>query len=309
MEKVENLFELLEALSDVRFLRERLSFYGGTCLNFAYFDGVPRLSVDLDFNFRTSPGSHWQDDRPEVDEHLKRVFGDLGYDLDPEEGDLNLDVSYPKTSFILQYRRETGGFDTIEIEVGYQRRVPFLEDDQLVTVEDPFGGRTAEVLAPSREELFANKFCTMLYRGDRANPRDVFDVYTIADLEFDRDRFRTLAILDSLTRPEPKHTRLHEMDPGRFLEDAPIDDRLRNLLRDRQPPDDLLERVTDFSTRILDSLTLEEIEVIDAFHDAGGMEFDRLEHSDRFHPQVTEHPNLLRSLEEMGHVDEPSSEV
>lgn len=309
LEKVGKLFEILDAISDVRYLRERLSFYGGTCLNFAYFEGIPRLSVDLDFNYRNRHASPWEEDWETIDEKFKRIFSDLGYDMDPDEGDLVIDPSDPKKGLILSYERESGGFGQIEIEIGYLRRIPLFRDDDRVDVLNPFNGRTIEIMAPIKEELFANKFCTMLYRGDRANPRDIFDVYTISGLDFDVDRFRSLAILDSLTRPEPKHPRLHEVDPREFLSDAPIDDRLRNLLRDRQPPDDLLERVTGFTTRIVDSLTTTEVEVIDAFHDTGEMEFEQLEYSSQFHPQITQHPNLLWSLREMGHVEDPSSDV
>ncbi len=54
IEKVLRISDLLEDISNVKFLQKRLSLYGGTALNFIYFQDVPRLSVDLDFNYRHS---------------------------------------------------------------------------------------------------------------------------------------------------------------------------------------------------------------------------------------------------------------
>lgn len=300
LEKVERLFEILESLSAVRFLRERLAFYGGTCLNFAYFEGVPRLSVDLDFNYRARDGTPWQDDWLPIDEHFKEVFYDLGY----EEEDLKIHPNGPLKRLILEYERKSGGLDKVEVEIGYLRRMPLLAEDTVIPVTNPLTGNHCKVTAPFPEELFANKFCTMLYRGDQVSPRDVFDVYTISKLDYDHDAFRTLAILDSLTRPEPKHPRLHTVDIEDTLNRVSIDDQLKDLLRNRKPPPELLSRVSAFSDEILDALTDGEVAVIDAFHDEGRMEFDELHASNQLHPEITRHPGLLFSLKQMGfHVD------
>lgn len=297
LEKVERLFEILESISQVRFLRERLSFYGGTCLNFAYFDGVPRLSVDLDFNYRHRSDEPWQEERDRIDEHLKRVLYDLGY----EEDDLYIQASYPLTRMVLEYERSSGGIDSVEIETGYQRRIPFLDEDAKVEVQKPLTSETCTVTAPQPEELFSNKFCTMLYRTDPASPRDVFDIYTIAQREFDDERFRTLAVLDSLTRANGDNPRLHSVQVEQVLANVDIDDRLRNLLRNRDPPSDLRPRARAFSSTVIDSLTNEEIGVIDTFHDEGEMEFDRLPAFEHLHPNVTAHPALRFSLQKLGH--------
>lgn len=299
LEKVERLFEILESISQVRFLRERLAFYGGTCLNFAYFDGVPRLSVDLDFNYRHQGDRTWQDDRDRIDNQLKDVLYDIGYEYD----DINIQAFYPLTRMILQYPRSSGGLDSVEIEVGYQRRIPFLLQDAKIEVENPITGETCSVTAPQQEELFSNKFCTMLYRTDPASPRDVFDIYEISQLDFDPDRFRALAVLDSLTRARPDNHRLHSIPVGEVLTNVDIDDRLRNLLRNRDPPQDLRPRVTEFSGGVIGSLTGHEIGVIDAFYDAGEMRFQQLPASDDLHLRVREHPALLFSLHKLGHID------
>ncbi len=42
-EKIDRLCDLLESIAKSEFLKKRLSLYGGTALNFLYFD-QPRLS-------------------------------------------------------------------------------------------------------------------------------------------------------------------------------------------------------------------------------------------------------------------------
>lgn len=50
IEKACRISDLLEDISTVEFLRNRLSLYGGTALNFIYAQEILRLSIDLDFN-------------------------------------------------------------------------------------------------------------------------------------------------------------------------------------------------------------------------------------------------------------------
>ncbi len=59
VEKVLRISDFLEDISYVKFLRDRLSLYGGTALNFIHFEEVPRLSVDLDFNYRHIDEGDW----------------------------------------------------------------------------------------------------------------------------------------------------------------------------------------------------------------------------------------------------------
>ncbi len=80
VEKIYRLFDVLEQISKVKFLSDRLSFYGGTALNFIHYAEVPRLSVDLDFNYRhIDEGRDWGDVRTEIDGLLMRILSDIGY--------------------------------------------------------------------------------------------------------------------------------------------------------------------------------------------------------------------------------------
>jgi len=51
LEKVYRLLDLLEQLMKTSYLNERLVLKGGTAINLFCTDKLPRLSVDLDFNY------------------------------------------------------------------------------------------------------------------------------------------------------------------------------------------------------------------------------------------------------------------
>ena len=58
LEKVLLLLGILEQITSVPYLRKRLALKGGTALNLFSFKNLPRLSVDIDFNYI---GSHERD--------------------------------------------------------------------------------------------------------------------------------------------------------------------------------------------------------------------------------------------------------
>ena len=78
IEKMERLCDLLSAVQNADFLKERLSLYGGTALNFIYL-GQPRLSEDLDYNYRHIDEEDWGEVRDRIDDDLKWIINSLGY--------------------------------------------------------------------------------------------------------------------------------------------------------------------------------------------------------------------------------------
>jgi len=52
IEKIYRICDILQRISLVDYTKERLSLYGGTSLNFLHFKNIPRLSMDIDFNYR-----------------------------------------------------------------------------------------------------------------------------------------------------------------------------------------------------------------------------------------------------------------
>ena len=52
IEKITRISDILVRIGQDSLLRDALCLYGGTALNFLHFPETPRLSEDLDFNYR-----------------------------------------------------------------------------------------------------------------------------------------------------------------------------------------------------------------------------------------------------------------
>ena len=292
MEKACRISDLLEDVSAVKFLSDRLSLYGGTALTFIHSREMLRLSIDLDLNHRHVDSIDWGEVRKEIDGRLKGLLYRQGYG----EADVAINASYPLTRFTVKYVSASGPEDSFRIEIGYMRRTPILKADvraefRHIGTQDSF--RTT---APSKEELFANKWCTMLYRR---TARDVFDTYQIARMEFDADAFRKCAIIDSLTREPPK---LYEVNPEAISE-IPLDSSLKNLLQTEKLAEydfgKISERVAEFTRTHLQRLTDNEKSMIDQFWDRKVFAPRLIDPEGIFHARIAEYPAVLWTLEKL----------
>jgi predicted nucleotidyltransferase component of viral defense system len=290
VEKACRISDLMQRISQVPFLRDRLSLYGGTALAFVFFPEVYRLSIDIDFNYRHIGEEDWDLVRDQVDNDMKRVLYSLRY----EASNLSIDPSYPLGRITVDYISNAGLRDSFKVEVGYMRRIPILRNDQLSNYQHPAGGETFKVLTPRREELFANKWCTMLYRG---SSRDLFDIYKILELPMDGDVFKVCAVVDSLMRGA---TRLHEIDVNTILRGIPVDSALLNLLRrgrNEFSPSEAKERVTKFSERMLSDLTLDQINAINQFQDEAIFKPELIDKKGILNVGIKTHPMILRAIQ------------
>jgi len=84
---------------------------------------VPRLSIDLDLNYRHSGEKEWYEERDEIDAHLKRALNDMGYT------DISIQPSYPLTRMDVHYTNLMKAHDSFKIEIGYMRRMPVMRSD------------------------------------------------------------------------------------------------------------------------------------------------------------------------------------
>lgn len=299
LEKVSRISDLVERVYLVPFPSRRLAFYGGTCLNFVHMEDAPRLSLDLDFNFRDIQEGDWGEERDMVDDYLKRILEDIGYRV----ADIKIQATYPLTRFEVWYVTNSGGWDSFKVEIGYQRRLPLLPSDTSITWHHPFSGRGIEVLTPVREELFSNKVATLLYRfgyPDHLSGRDLFDVYTISHANFEKRSFMASFVIDSLTRPE---RRLDDITAELSIDHSVIEGHVEELIADGPPLSELSDAVSGFLKGLLDEVRRDWKKLIDDFF---------LRH--RFHPEGTvpadilnvrieDHPGILWSLERLKKVE------
>jgi predicted nucleotidyltransferase component of viral defense system len=75
IEKVCRISDILEDISAIPFLSQRLSLYGGTALNLIHFPQIPRLSADIDFNYRhIDEDRDWGNVRDQIDSSFKQIL-------------------------------------------------------------------------------------------------------------------------------------------------------------------------------------------------------------------------------------------
>jgi len=290
IEKVCRISDLLEDISSVKFLSDRLSLYGGTSLSFIYSREILRLSIDLDFNYRHTDAADWGEIREDIDKRLK----DLIYRQEYNKRDIAINASYPLTRFTVRYMNTFGSEDNFKIEIGYLRRTSILKTDSSAGFRHVGTQETFRTTTPMKEELFANKWCTLLYR---ATPRDLFDTYQITKMRFDHDIFRKCAIIDSLTHENP---RMHKIN-AELIAHIPIDSNLRNLLHTEKLPQydfaKMTREVKEFTESHLASITSNEIKAIDQFYDEKIFNPTLIDNTGLFHERIAEYPAILRTLQ------------
>lgn len=273
----------------MKFLSDRLSLYGGTAFTFIYSQEIMRLSVDIDFNYRHIDTADWGDTRKEIDQKIKTLLNKQGYN----KTNITINASYPLTRFTIKYVNTLGLEDQFKIEIGYMRRTPILKNDVLSDFRHIGTQETFKATTPIKEELFANKWCTLLYRK---TPRDLFDTHRITQIEFDRNIFRKCAIIDSLTRGKPK---LYTIDPD-SIRNIRIDSSLTNLLQTQKPLKinfaEITTQVTEFTQTQITNLTQNEITAIDEFVDQKTFNPALIDKTGIFHEKINQYPAVLWKL-------------
>jgi predicted nucleotidyltransferase component of viral defense system len=291
-EKVLRISDLLEDISAVKFLSDRLSLYGGTALTFIYLPQILRLSIDLDFNYRHIDTPDWGEVRKEIDEKLKEIIYRQKYN----EKAVAINASYPLTRFTIKYLNTLGSEDSVKIEIGYLRRTPIFKTDTSADFNHIGTQETFKVKTPQKEELFANKWCTLLYRK---TPRDLFDTYQITRMKINRENFRKCAVIDSLTHEKP---RIYQIDTG-FIEEIPIDSSLRNLLQTQNIQKynftEIARTVKEFTQTQLANITEDEKKAVDQFYDQKIFNPQLIDNTGLFHERIKEYPAVLRTLQKI----------
>lgn len=285
-EKIDRLCDLLDSIEGSEFLSNRLSLYGGTALNFLYLD-QPRLSEDIDFNYRHIDEEDWGEVRDRIDENLKWIIDSLGY----EDEQLNINPKHNQCRFHLSYTSERGIENDIKIEIGYMRRYPDLKEDTFKSFDHLTKGKRIEVMTPKKEELFANKFATMISRSKTyLNPRDIFDVHSISRERFDNRLFLELVTIEIIMMNMP-YSSLAKIE--KRLPEGEVSGEMEHLIRSEFLLEDILLEVTSFSKEIVDDLSSIGLDnAIDHFYETGDLDLENFEYKKKFHPQLQEHPQL-----------------
>lgn len=291
MEKVCRIGDVLARVSQIPFLLDRLSLYGGTALNFIHFSQPQRLSVDIDFNYRHQGEERdWGDIRGEIDDAYKQILYTQGYRAE----DIKIDASYPLSRFTINYVNHQGINDSFKIETGYMRRMPILDTDARMSFRHLGNDTRHTVMTPRTEEIYSNKWITLL---DRATPRDLYDVHVISEAEVNQTKLRKCGVLESLMSLDRPLT---DIDPGRVIHGIGVDEALRAVLRVHRPPDfeEIKARATQYSEALIDSLTINERRCIELFYSEKRFEPNLLELED-MNPGIRNHPAIKWALKQL----------
>lgn len=295
IEKIYRICDILQRISLVEYTKERLSLYGGTSLNFLHFKDIPRLSLDIDFNYREAKTDDWEKERDTIDSIIKKILSDLNY----EDKNIKIQAKYPLTRYDIHYKTKQNERDSLKIEIGYMRRIPIFEKDILIDLRHLQTDEKFNIKTPQSEEIFGNKFCTLLYRYKDEpiiSSRDLFDVYTISKMNYDTELFETAMIIDSLMRPEP---RIYQHNPKTTLDHISKDINLFNLIRNRKVSKDLKEQSYDFIEKNLTISKEKYQKVIDDFFDNHEFNPKLFKRHDILNSDIRSHPSILWNLQQL----------
>jgi predicted nucleotidyltransferase component of viral defense system len=168
LEKVLRLAEMLRFVNESKTVGEYIALKGGTAINLALFD-LPRLSVDLDFDFAHNlPRDEMLAVRETITDTVNRYTKSQGYDLS-----LKSKYTHSLDSMVYAYRNAAGNNDTIKFEVNYSQRSHVL-DTQRRTISafslfEPYQATVCNAV-----EIYAGKIAALM---SRAASRDLYDIY------------------------------------------------------------------------------------------------------------------------------------
>lgn len=186
IEKVYHITRMLLEIYEEEGLSKNLALKGGTALNFVYLD-VPRLSIDLDFNFIGAvEKEEMLKARPTITEGIIGAADRLGYRATKKPS------SYIMERFLIRYKTLKGLRDSLKVEINYLERVPFMGRAKRGFRHFFDDVQEFEVNTYILEEICAMKTKAMV---ERLYARDLFDIYNLSKLRLQREMLRKLMIL------------------------------------------------------------------------------------------------------------------
>ena len=292
-EKIVRLSTVLQMISKDPFLKDSLVFMGGTALNFGVLgDAPPRLSFDLDFNFRESDDQTTPLPMNEVMSTTHDKLQNLLLRLNYSEENVNYKSRFELGQYYIQYRTLRGDLDTIKIEICYSRRIPLLQGEREKVVRLRILDNV-EARLPAVEELCGEKIAAFV---KRKFSRDAFDIYHIAKAvergTVNSRILRKCALVCILYQEiDPR-----EVDWDQLFEKISFDTYLQNTLTDQtriseQQFNQMKLEMKTFLKSLYSDFKEEEQKYLDKYFREG--EF----HPELIDPEQEFHPNLANQSE------------
>lgn len=186
LEKAGLLLQLLDAIRNHPFLKNKLVLKGGTALNLFIFD-IPRLSIDIDLNYVGAADRETMiAERPKVEEALQAVFSREGFTV------RRVPAEHAGGKWQLRYPAAGGQGGNLEVDVNFMFRIPLWPAQTMDS--RPVGiWQAAGIAVVDVHELAAGKLTALL---SRRQARDLFDCSNLFHLDgLDRKRLRLAFIV------------------------------------------------------------------------------------------------------------------
>ena len=219
LEKVGLLLQLLDAIRNHPFLKNKLVLKGGTALNLFIFD-VPRLSIDIDLNYvGAADREAMVAERPKIEEALQAVFSREGFTV------RRVPAEHAGGKWQLRYPSASGQGGNLEVDVNFMFRIPLWPVKTLDS--RPVGiWQAAGIAVVDMHELAAGKLSALL---SRRQARDLFDCSNLFHLDgLDRKHLRLAFIVyGAMSRKDWRTITLNDVD----FDIADLDQKLIPTLR------------------------------------------------------------------------------
>lgn len=280
LEKVYRLADMLKTIYDDEFLKGKLVMKGGTAINFIYFN-MPRLSVDVDFNFVSrEPREDMRKSRENIDKILTKSFAMNGYGVEKMQ-------PYALLQYNLKYTNTAGNIDRMKIEINFLERIPVFEIvEKKISIFDipEFKVRTYRL-----EELFATKLRALF---TRTAPRDMFDVYMLLKSGLKLDE-RTLKKCFIFYFCLAKDFRMLDLENIGRIDSLEIKKFLLPLMEKGKKidMDEIFKKVNEFASKML-VLNENEHKFIESFYEQKNADLDLLFEDMKYNPRLKEHPMI-----------------
>lgn len=168
IEKVLRLIDILEFIFTSK-LKDKLVLKGGTAINIFYAN-MPRLSVDIDFDYVGYSKEEMIDDKNIISDFLKNELSKKGYEYS------NLSkLHYALYSLVFSYKNNANNNDIIKLDINFLDRNHILLFKKKY-VDLSFYKSEVAINVLDEHELFGSKLGALV---NRAKPRDVYDVYNL----------------------------------------------------------------------------------------------------------------------------------
>lgn len=186
LEKVKKLLFILEQFMSLEYLRSRLVLKGGTALNLFHFDPVPRLSVDIDFNYIGDEDPEvMKTERPIIEDAISKILIQNKFEEDRKPN------SYAGGKSIWKYDSVLGQKGNLEIDLNYMYRLPLWPISYispLINTETSFSVPVLDI-----HELAAGKLTALFARNAS---RDLFDAhYLLKNCKLNEEQLRTSFVI------------------------------------------------------------------------------------------------------------------